>query len=195
MAAPIAFLDVETTGLHPTEHDIWEVGLILDPPTPVLFAQQLGFMFEPAGEYLWQLPVSLAKADLIGLNIGQFNTRYKPADTTDPGHFAYQFSQLTWGRHIIGAVPSFDTERLGTLLRANGQAAGWHYQPIDFETLIVGWLRAQGSRLQDGDLLELPWNSNDLSRAVGVDPTQFDRHTALGDCQWAKACWHAVMGQ
>lgn len=39
-----------------------------------------------------------------------------------------------------------------------------------------------------------PWNSNDMSRAVGVEPDDFDRHTALGDARWAKAIYEAVMG-
>jgi oligoribonuclease (3'-5' exoribonuclease) len=39
-----------------------------------------------------------------------------------------------------------------------------------------------------------PWDSGELSRAVGVDPDDFDRHTALGDARWAKAIYQAVMG-
>ena len=29
----------------------------------------------------------------------------------------------------------------------------------------------------------------------GVDPDDFDRHTALGDARWAKAIYEAVMGR
>lgn len=31
-------------------------------------------------------------------------------------------------------------------------------------------------------------------RAVGVDPDRFEKHTAIGDARWAKACYEAVMG-
>ena len=37
--------------------------------------------------------------------------------------------------------------------------------------------------------------SNQLSLAVGVDPDDYDRHTALGDCRWAKAIYQAVIGK
>jgi oligoribonuclease (3'-5' exoribonuclease) len=29
MATPLAFIDTETTGLDPTRHEVWEVGLIV----------------------------------------------------------------------------------------------------------------------------------------------------------------------
>ncbi len=38
-----------------------------------------------------------------------------------------------------------------------------------------------------------PWDSNKLSLAVGVDPDDFDRHTALGDARWAKAIYERVI--
>ena len=39
-----------------------------------------------------------------------------------------------------------------------------------------------------------PWSSDGLSSAVGVDPEQFERHTAMGDVRWVMAQWDAVMG-
>ena len=186
-ATNVCFVDTETTGLDPDRHEIWEVGLIL-----------------PDGsEHEWQLPVDLSRADPIALNIGRFHERrwagrHWPNDegkavVVPTARFAYDFVALTRGLHLAGAVVSFDAERLWKLLRANGECPMWHYHIIDVEALAAGWLRAQ----LDPSLWTIaqpPWKSEDLSRAVGVDPDQFDRHTALGDARWAMAIYEAVMG-
>jgi hypothetical protein len=39
-----------------------------------------------------------------------------------------------------------------------------------------------------------PWDSEVLSRAVGVDPNAYERHTALGDARWARDIYDAVTG-
>jgi hypothetical protein len=78
----------------------------------------------------------------------------------------------------------------------------WHYHLIDVEALAAGWIAAQSGPvpiLIAGANVGLvsgrpPWRSEELSRAVGVDPDDFDRHTALGDARWAKAIYEAVMG-
>lgn len=170
----VVFVDTETTGLDPDRHEIWEVGLIVDDT-----------------EYEWFLPVDLSKADPMALNIGRFHERWvNPLGADDPywasdtkrAEFAAEFVTLTNGKHLAGAVVSFDEERLRKLLRVNGQAPMWHYHLIDVEALAAGYLHGAS----------LPWDSEKLSQAVGVDPTLFDRHTALGDARWAKAIYEAV---
>jgi len=197
-AGRVCWVDCETTGLDPDRHEVWEVGLIL-----------------PDGsEHLWQLPVDLSRADPMALNIGQYHERRLPdghKDFLHPERFAQKFARLTRGLHMAGAVVSFDAERLWKLLRANGECPMWHYHLIDVEALAAG--RVSGlcegqsndgmSRgtiavdRPDGSVVHLdgrpPWKSDDLSRAVGVEPDDFDRHTALGDARWAKAIYEAVM--
>lgn len=188
-------------------------------------------------EFVWQLPVDLSRADLIALNIGHFHERrIVGIDTNDHrlvhelksvefanvrekrwsmAGFAARFSRLTWGCHMVGMVPSFDTERLGTLLRRHGAVPGWHYQPIDVETLAAGSLLGSCSILTgaehlawlehiDADRgaktvghfserLALPWDSEELSRSFGIPaPEGADRHSALGDARWARDLWDAI---
>ncbi len=177
----IAFVDTETTGLDPDRHEIWEVGLIVNDV-----------------EYSWQLQVDLGQAEAIALRISGFHDRYDFA--TLGSHlwdFATDFADYTRGCHLAGAVISFDEERLRKLLRRNGACPEWHYHLIDVEALAVGYLAGQG-HVHPGDEVachrQLPWDSEALSIALGVDPTEFDRHTALGDARWAKAVYEAVMG-
>lgn len=162
----LAFCDTETTGLDPDLHQIWEVGLIVG-----------------ATYFEWQLPVDLGRADLRALEVGRYHERRFEADKlTYLATFATEFAGLTRGCHLAGAVISFDEERLRKLLRANGACPAWHYHLVDVEALAAGKLG-----------LEPPWDSNELSRAVGVDPDTFDRHTAGSDARWAQALYRAVM--
>jgi len=91
--------------------------------------------------------------------------------------------------HVVGAVPNFDTERLWKLIssvRAD-RSAPWHHHLIDVENLVVGALAGRGP-------IDPPWESDTLSRMVGVNPDDFARHTAMGDVRWAMAIYDAVMG-
>jgi hypothetical protein len=170
VSASVVFLDTETLGLDPDIHPVWEIGLIVGP-----------------AEYTWQIRPTgreLANAHPKALEIGRFEERY------DDGH-AYQRPDMARilakaipaGAHLAGAVISFDEERLRRFLWAHGQPIPWHYHLVDVEALAAGKVGAVP-----------PWDSGELSMAVGVDPQDFDRHTALGDARWAQAIYRAVMG-
>ena len=184
----LAFCDTETTGLDPDLHEIYEVGLIV--------REENG----EEHEHHWWLPVDLGMADARALAVGRFHERYPgPKELIRRFEFGDEFSALTRGAHLVGAVISFDEERLRRLLRSNGACPEWHYHLVDVEALAAGSLAGMNSELGDllassPDMFTPPWDSEALSRAVGVDPDQFDRHTALGDARWAMAIYDAVMG-
>lgn len=172
MKYPLAFVDTETTGLDPDNHEIWEVGLIT-----------LKDDGSPEYERDWQLPVDLGRADPKALEIGRFHQRrQQAAGLSSLEMFANTFAHATRGRHLVGAVISFDEERLRKLLRSNGACPEWHYHLVDVEALAAGKIGQAP-----------PWDSSELSRAVGVEPDDYDRHTALGDARWAKAIYQSVM--
>jgi hypothetical protein len=185
MSAPLAFTDIETTGLVPGYHEVWEVATIIKRGVA-------------RTEHVWQLPVDLGRADPIALRIGRFHDRRRIAEAlTQHRVFAETFARLTEGCHLVGAVISFDEERLRRLLRHQHQCPMWHYHIVDVEALAAGWLAGRGCDAVSAEdwLVKArpPWNSNNLSLAIGVDPEQFDRHTALGDAKWAEALYEAVM--
>lgn len=181
MTGPVCFLDTETTGLVVGRHEPWEV-------------------------------------DPVALSIGGYHDRHPDGNNQPAGDvwvvqdFAQEFAALTHGLHLAGAVVSFDAAMLDHLLRANGVVPSWHYHLIDVEALAAGSIAGSwdacnslrsgcGNHHGDGPTEDEykvalpPWDSNALSRAVGVDPDDFDRHTALGDCRWAKAIYEAVIGE
>lgn len=216
----LAFLDTETTGLDPDQHEVWEVGLILRDEDG------------SERERVWQLPVDRGRADAMALKIGRWYERRWPwpsyygiidpeqeaeneqretAAVLGEGPFvvprrrmdewAATFAEMLDGAHLVGAVISFDEERLRRLLRRHHACPTWHYHLIDVEALAAGWL---GGRYEDdefaapdddGACYRPPWNSDRLSEAIGIDPTRFDRHTALGDARWARAIYDVVIGR
>lgn len=203
MTAPLVFLDTETTGVHPGRQ-VWEIAMIRrlaggEQTDTQLFVE-----------------VNLAEAEPFGLKVGKFYDRHPLGRWLSEGRVAEQpvarheaarrVAKWTHGAHIVGAVPNFDTEVLGALLHEHGLIPAWHYHLIDVENLAVGYLNGlnqhghssaacyEGRCISDDQLPGLPWNSDDLSRALGVKISDEERHTAMGDAQWAMRIYDAVMG-
>ncbi len=185
----LAFIDTETTSLRP-DRRAWEIGII---------ARTNGIdtahhWFVDAGD------LDLGNADVMSLKIGRFYDRHPQFGLGK--EFQYTGVQceadalggieaVTRGAHLVGAVVSFDADVLSQRMRDHGICPSWHYHLQDFETLIVGYLRGQGKSVPT-----LPWNSDELSRLIGVEPpSENERHTALGDARWGLRVWDAVMGQ
>lgn len=211
----VAFIDTQTTGLDPDRHEIWEVGLIL--PDGRELEWRLPVDLSRADPIALNIGRYHERAAMdVPSNQGTIE-RTLLGERTDGEVFiiprlfmpkwATIFVDLTRGLHLAGAVVSFDTDRLWRLLRANGECPMWHYHIIDVEALAaasiitafatcqeVGNPEADGPTQEQAMLAFPPWKSSDLSRAVGVDPDDFNHHTALGDARWAAAIYRAVMG-
>lgn len=174
MTTPV-FIDTETLGLDPRIHRVWEVAAIVD-----------------GTEHLWYpaLPYD-AEVDPVAAQISGFHERYAEVVTTPVPVFLDTFIELTAGRHLCGAVVSFDEERLRRLAWQWNRTPKWHYHLIDVEALAVGWLRCAAP----WETFDLPWSSDDLTKMLGLEPpSDEDRHTALGDARWAKAIYERIMG-
>ena len=170
----LVFLDTETTGLS-LDDDIWEIAAIVREPG---FAdREVQVFVQHSAEKAAALPDSF-RAD--------HDARFDPATAVTRQQAAALVLDMTRERaHIVGAVPNFDTERLARLIADEGLGRpSWHYHLIDVETLAVGYLGGY----------DLPWDSDELSRAVGVEPPTKDRHTALGDARWVRDLYDAVCG-
>lgn len=183
MGAPLCFLDTETTGLA-LDDDIWEIAAIRREPDGS--EETLHLFVEHSYARCHNLPKAF-RADHA--------QRWPEEESTSRHAAARAVLEFTRGAHIVGAVPNFDTERLARLCLGHlGEGEGkpaWHYHLIDVEALTVGYLSGRCSLMMH---CPPPWKSDDLSRAIGVDPDKFARHTAMGDVQWAMAIYDKVMG-
>lgn len=193
----LLFMDAETTGLDPIIHVPWEVAAVraehTDDGRLVLRAN--------AHKLIRLTDDELRHADPVALDVGRFWRRHANDTHATPGSAARAIDDLCDDRpHLVGAVPSFDDRRVGDLLRRCGITPRWHYHLVDIEAVIVGWMagyqkaKLEGLTAAKPALLVEAWKSDDLSRAIGVDPDQFDRHTAMGDVRWCIAQYAAVFG-
>ena len=178
----VVFLDTETTGLDPDRHEIWEVALI-------------DWDGEGWVEYQWFIkPERLEDADPIALDIGKYWERVprngSDAKWTDAQIVCNAIRALTWNKHLCGAIPSFDEERLRLMMYANGVPWKWHYHIIDIEAMSVGWILGKRPEIE----IELPWKSEQLIDLI--DPrsriTPTEKHTALGDARQVKAIFERI---
>ena len=213
----LAFTDTETITLDPGPDVIWEIGLITRDDGK---ADQ---------EWQFQVKPNMGRAHPEALKVSRFDERFRlgrgeqaagwsppalavpdfPPARLTYGAVATTLRALLAGRHVVGAVPNFDTERLALFLRKQAAADPgdpgpyrdpWHYHLIDVENLAAGYLAAKRAGLAglglDADFDPAPpWDSDALTKALGLDPVPDDqRHTALGDCRWARAIYDLVMG-
>lgn len=191
MTAPLVFMDTETTGLS-LDDDVWEfAGIRRDPDGT---ETELHLFIEHAEHRCARLPEAFFK---------DHQARYDNDGAVSRGTAAGRIYQFLAPHpehglvHIVGAVPNFDTERLALLLERHDRTWPAHYHLIDVENLAVGMLagRAEGSQDEDDRrLLAPPWDSDELSRAIGIPPMGAERHTAMGDTRWARAIYDRVMG-
>lgn len=199
----IVFVDTETTSLRP-DRRAWDVALIVREPG------------SDDREFQWFIEaqdLDLGNADPFSLRIGHYYDRHPAGASPDlfvphvqPEAFVMrQVEYWTRGAHLVGAVPNFDADVLGTRMRANGILPSWHYHLIDVEALTVGWINGCGARAADEALMRdedpqlidrgrcaPPWDSAALSEAIGVK--REDGHTAIGDARWARDIYDKVMG-
>jgi len=195
----LCFIDTETVGLDPDAHPIWELALIIDdleylmrfdvdPNVGDPIALNLSGFHERhwrgnhgGGKWMASSPVVVDRWESI--DAAETLKAEDPVPRFGSAKSALQtIASLTHGCHLVGAVVSFDEERLRRWMHREGVVPSWHYHLIDVEALVVGRLGTAP-----------PWDSQYLSTSVGVDPDRFDRHTALGDARWAKALYEAVM--
>lgn len=214
----IVVLDTETTGIHP-ERRVWELGLIVTGEMPAWWSDapmlRTGSAGIPEpGRYRWFVDAAdldLGNADPFALRVGRFYDRHPQyADvagrTVGERELLVWVERLTRGQHLLGAVPNFDADVLGRRMRAHGILPSWHHHLCDVEAAAVGYLHGHAAgrtQATEGETQgvapavahALPWRSDDLSRACGVEPpSEEDRHSALGDAEWAWRWWQAITG-
>ena len=145
MSGRLCFLDTETTSLRP-DRRAWEIGLIVRDDAGIR-----------PGEHHWFIraeDLDLGNADPFALKIGRFYERHpdyaRGYRWQRPGATCYsKVEKFTRGAHLVGAVPNFDAEVLGTRMRAHGILPSWHYHLVDIEPLAAGWLHRHAAVLEN----------------------------------------------
>lgn len=138
-------------------------------------------------------------------------------NTIQPGwRVAQDIANYLDGAVIVGAnVGSFDVPHLDGYLRAHGECLTADYHYLDIGSLVLGWsagkstgfheatslLRGLHSKSCDMPMPEGqkfppdtgPLKLNQAARVVGLDPDDYEAHTALGDARLTRDIWDVVM--
>lgn len=184
-----AILDLETTGLEYSRHQIWEAAVIIRDP--ITAARE---------EHLWRLEPDLAKADPAALRVGKFYERTGKMKTRDtlahdiartpanrgaywshPPALAALLARLLDDVTLVASNPVFDVGFLTAFLRTHRQAPSWHYRVKDFPSIAYGFLSGRPDRATPVPALDA--GTDDFAMALGLDRSSYERHTALGDCR------------
>lgn len=184
--------DTETTGLDPDRHEIWEIGALLR---------------DGGGEHLWRMKPDLKAADPQALAVGRYYKRTAgmlsssfpatwdladPAQQdqtpywSDPRLIASKVAPLLDDATIVAANPTFDAGFLTAFLRYHGEAPAWHYRLRDIGSMAWAWLQAHHLP-HHLPTPAIDASTDDLARAMGIEPEDFERHSALGDCRLVAA--------
>lgn len=175
--APLLFLDIETLGVKPTA-PIWEVAAMRFEGGTFQGSTQV-FMRHDPDDMDPELPQRFQL---------DYRTRYDTETAKHPKWVLERLQRMAEGRAIVcGSNARFDMDMLERLAAAHGvDAPGWHYHPNDVPNMVHGYLLGRGIAPAQ------PWRTDFMSQAIGIDPRDFDRHTALGDAQWCRAMWEAI---
>ena len=176
----IVFVDTETTGLDPDRHEVWDIAIVYPDGrewNQLIEAEHL----ETADPTALRLNHYYSFFPSVKASTGSSSTRIASQLPLQRMAVAEDVAHRLAGMHLVGAVPSFDDRFLERFLRGYGYAPAWHYHLVDIETLAAGKLG-----------MEPPYDSEQLSLALGVLPERFARHTALGDARWAAAMYGAI---
>jgi hypothetical protein len=184
---PLIFLDTETTGLQPDRHTIWEIAwatALHDQVSEKLHLVRRRQATVPLPFDKW------AGADAKALEIGRYGERgtdgLAEKETVimwlqqDTANVQREAGGLV---HLVGACPWFDHNMLAmNWLGWPGFGEGmWHYHLVDVEALAAG---------KTG--IAPPYKSSELTDALGCKVDDKDKHTAMGDVNWAISLYAAV---
>lgn len=158
----LVYLDVETTGLDPDRHEVWEIAYAVDDgPVRASFVSH-----------------RLKWPDPDALRMNRYLDRWDPTAERERYHEADAFEALA-GATLVGANPAFDA----AFLRKRWGDAPWHHRLLDVESYamgVLGYDRPQGLAAIRADLA-----------ARGFDVPEPD-HTAAGDVACLRACHKAL---
>lgn len=168
----LLFLDVETTGLTPSEHSVLSVGAIRTDSTGAHVKTVLNLKVKPT------TAVDPGAARVNGY------TEEKWADAVEPTEAAAALASIAQGAQIVGHCIWFDESFCRPLLEAHGQKVPWSRNWIDTQSLAQV-LKARHADLKSASLQAvcdvLGWSRN-------------KEHEALEDAELARQLFLHVRG-
>lgn len=176
----IVVCDTETDGLH-RDRLPWEVALIV-PRDGQVAARRWRTI------HLFIDSLDPVTSDPVALKIGRWHERYphdapvvQPGDTPPLGEgevvhaevAAKIIQAVTRDAWIVGANPAFDMGAMQNLMALVGLEPSWRYRPVCVENYVAAQQRPP----------IMPRGLAKTAELVGIDPTPYEAHTAVGDAR------------
>jgi len=167
----LAFLDVETTGLDPTKHEIIEIAIIVEE------GGEIKEIFETKIK-----PQNLERASPEALEINGYNKNPKAWDSapnfSEVGHL---IAKTLKGCVLVGHNVGFDEEFIKIMMTRNGMRERIPYHKIDTVTLVFEHLKPLGLQRVSLDSIRdfLGWS-------------KFGAHTAMKDVEDTRRLFHLL---
>lgn len=170
---PIAFLDIETTGLDVRQHEVLEVAYVLRPAA-------VGIMQYPEREVHFSLPINPSNANPKALEINGYYDRLAFLESIQINRMeaCERLEDDLTGALIVGNNVGFDLRFLGQLLGSEP----WFYQPLDLKAYAAGMCGKAS-----------PVGTKFLAELAEV-PLPEDAHTALADACWNRDVYNELTG-
>lgn len=163
MSGPLVFLDVETTGLDPRRHEVWEIAYAVGHgPVEASFVSHEFVTPDPAA-----------------LRVNRYLERCHRWDPLVASRFEDTLQGVLRGATLVGANPAFDA----AFLTARWGHVPWHHRLLDVEAYamaVLGYDELQGQSRIRADLASL-----------GYYVPKPD-HTALADVECVRACFFVL---
>lgn len=180
-ASNLVFLDIETTGLEPGRHEVWEIAWF--------------DMSRDEGRWVQLEPRHLYRADPESLEISGFMRRFgrqvehrgvaigsNPEVILKDDFEAYwalwrDLADVLSGKVLAGIGPWFDVSFIREYFKRANLEESWDYHLIDVKQLVAGALLAEGKNV------EFPLSTTRICEQIDIERT--DAHTAVGDVDLA----------
>ena len=168
-------LDIETTGLIPFFHNIWEVGYVLEPEgEEVLFQIKLS-------------PQALQNADPKALEINRYHERVDNEGALFEGDAVAKMAEDWAGRSLIAQPALFDLTFIRNILFAYDVNETWSHRAVhDLKTFHLGRLyhtKAEQAIHRQPGIYDV--SGDDMAKYWRV-PKPKNQHSALADAIWTR---------
>ncbi len=169
----LAYLDIETGGLDPFQHDILEVAYLRDVDEVEVDVTHFSLALTE-----WK------RANPTALKINKYEERKDELGEirVTPMYAAAKLLVELEDYIIVGSNPQFDLTFMRVFLHERGMGEPtWHYRCIDLNTLAAGHMG-----------LATPLKTPEIAEQFNV-PLPKDQHTALADATWNMAAYRAIV--
>lgn len=193
---PLVFVDTETTGLTKSDQ-VWEVAAVRRDPDGT--THEIHQFIDHDRHLCRRLPKAFrndhdSRFPGCGGAISRSEAAQELRKFLPTGKFVW-----------VGSNPEFDFRYLDELVAeildaTYSRPAGInrYHHAVDVHTLMLGYLAGQHQQQSPhGIAAHITYpaiSTEDLSRAIGVEPDEYERHTAMGDVLWTIAIWDRIAG-